>query len=113
MSRAETTRIAWRRLHARHDYVGTLATTDTGLRLDGREPSTGIELSLSIPFSEIEEISASNGSSALAGESAVVLELAGSEPVLVREVGPGLQATGQLVRTLSILRGNAERRRGL
>jgi hypothetical protein len=112
MSPTETTRIAWRRLHAAHDYVGTLATTEAGVRLDGREPSSGIELSLSIPFSEIEGVSASNGSCGIAGESAVVLELAGSEPVLVREVGPGPQATEQLVRRLSRLRGKARRTRG-
>ena len=94
----------WRRRHAPRHYVGTLATTDAGFRLDGREPATGIELSLSIPFSEIEEVRASDGSAdLLAGESAVVLQVAAAEPVLVREVGQKPQKAPELARKLARL----------
>jgi hypothetical protein len=104
MNEVVATRVAWRRRHTPHHYVGTLAMTDAGLRLDGREPATGIELSLSIPFSEIEEIEASKGSAdLLAGEPTVVLQLAASEPVLVREVGQRSQQASELARQLGRL----------
>lgn len=111
MSEAVATRVAWRRRHTPHHYVGTLATTDAGFRLDGREPATGIELSLSIPFSEIEEVRASDGSvDLLAGEPAVVLQLAGSEPVLVGEVGQRPQKAQELARKLGRLLEQTGRR---
>ena len=111
MNEALAARVAWRRRRTPHHYVGTLATTDAGLRLDGREPATGIELSLSIPFSEIEQVRASNGSvDLLAGEPAVVLQLAGSEPVLLCEVGQGPQKASELARKLSRLLERAGRR---
>jgi hypothetical protein len=100
---AETTQtpVAWRRRSASQDYVGTLAATDLGLRLDGREPSTGIELSLSIPFSEIEAVGAATGS------GSVVLHLAGSEPVLLRGVENGFRTLGDLGELVARLRAPA------
>jgi hypothetical protein len=109
MNEAVAARVAWRRRHTLHHYVGTLAATEAGLRLDGREPATGIELSLSIPFSEIEEVSTSDQSAdLLVGEPAVVLRLAGSEPLLVREVGPGPERAPELAKKL--LRAATQRR---
>lgn len=101
MNEAVEARVAWRRRHTPHHYVGTLATTDAGFRLDGREPATGIELSLSIPFSEIEQVAMSDRAfDLLAGEPAVVLQLAGSEPVLLREVGQRPEQAFELARKL-------------
>ena len=111
MNDAAVTPVAWRRRHAPRHYLGTLSTNDVGFRLEGREPATGIELSLSIPFSQIEEILAPNGSAdLLAGAPAVVLRLAGSEPVLVREAGSAPREAGDLARALSGLRSRARRR---
>lgn len=110
MNEALESRVAWRRRHTPHHYVGTLAATDVGLRLDGREAATGIELSLSIPFSEIEEVAESNGDR-VAGEPAVVLRLAGSEPVLLQGVGPAAPLAADLARTLEGLREQARRPR--
>jgi hypothetical protein len=110
MAETTVTRVAWRRRSASHDYVGTLATTDLGLRLDGREPSTGIELSLSIPYSEIDDVRAANGSDSAgdqAGPSVVVLHLAGSEPVLLRGVENGSRSAGDLAELLARLRARA------
>jgi hypothetical protein len=112
MNEVVAARVAWRRRHTPHHYVGTLATTDLGFRLDGREPATGIELSLSIPFSEIEDVQTSNGSNdLLAGEPAVMLQLAGSEPVLVREVGRRPPESPELARELVRLLEQARPRR--
>jgi hypothetical protein len=105
MSEEVTARVAWRRRHTPSHYVGTLAATDVALRLDGREPATGIELSLSIPFEEIEAVRASSGAGdLLVGEPAVVLQLAGSEPVLLREVGPDSRLAADLAKKLIRLR---------
>jgi hypothetical protein len=69
--------------------------------LRGREPATGIELSLSIPCSEIEDVGTSNGSSdLLVGGPSVVVSLAGSQPVLLREIDPSAQQTAQLAERL-------------
>ncbi|PWU23291.1 MAG: hypothetical protein C5B48_08840 [Candidatus Rokuibacteriota bacterium] len=96
--------VAWRRRHTRYHYVGTLAATDSGLRLEGRDPATGIELALSIPFSEIEAVLAPNGSGdVLVGEPALVLRLAGSDPVLMCETDPGPEHTAALATRLSSL----------
>ena len=103
-------RVAWRRRQALHSYLGTLATTDAGFRLDGREPATGIELSLSIPFSEIEAIRVSNGSvEPYIAEPAAVFLLSASEPVLVREVGREARQAPELVLALTRLLEQARR----
>jgi hypothetical protein len=110
MNEVVAARVAWRRRQAPHSYLGTLATTDAGFRLDGREPASGIELSLSIPFSEIEEIRVSNGSvEPFVAEPAAVFLLSASEPVLVREVGPEARQAPELVLKLARLLEQAGR----
>lgn len=82
-------RVAWRRHDALHHYVGTLHASEGGLRLTGRDQMTGIELSLTIPFTEIEGIRVTGaGDKRLAGDRCVILELASTTPILVREIGP-------------------------
>jgi hypothetical protein len=83
-------RIAWRRKGVDHHYVGVLAGRPDGLVLTGREPATGIEVVLTIPFPEIEDVHLASGDEErLVGEPAVVLELAESAPILLREIGLG------------------------
>jgi hypothetical protein len=81
-------RVAWRRKGVEHHYVGALTARGDGIVLTGREPATGIEVVLTIPFSEVEDVHLSSGQQeSLVGESAVVVELAESAPILVREIG--------------------------
>ena len=83
-------RIAWRRKGVRHHYVGTLAARGDGIVLAGREPATGIEVVLTIPFAEVEDVHLSSGEQeSLVGEASVVVELADSPPILLREIGAG------------------------
>jgi hypothetical protein len=83
-------KIAWRRETAQSHYIGELWGCVTGIRLAGRDPQTGIEVTLSIPYAEIGRIRVSNDwTERVVGERCVVLELTGSTPILVREVGLG------------------------
>lgn len=81
-------RVAWSRESARHHYVGSLWASPRGIRLGGRDPITGIEVLLSIPREEIEAVRVSTGwDERLAGERSVILELADTIPILLRELG--------------------------
>ena len=94
-------KIAWRRHGVRHHYVGTLLAGDEGILLTGREPVSGVEVALSIPLSELEDVRvAGPGDELLAGERCVVLELAESQAILLREVGAGPLQVHLLARRL-------------
>ena len=81
MNEVLANRVAWRRKGIHHDYVGSLAASRDGFVLSGREPGTGIEVTLSIPIREVKDVHLSTGDpEELAGEPAVVLELADSAP---------------------------------
>ena len=84
-------RVAWRRRSVRHHYVGRLWGGEGVIRFIGREPGTGIEVSLSIPLEEIERIrlSHSDDETVVAGPG-VVLELADSEEIFLRELFPSV-----------------------
>jgi hypothetical protein len=83
-------RIAWRRRSVRRHYVGTLSGDTDALHLAGREPGSGIEVSLSIPLREIDRVRVSGAElERVVGEPAVVLEFSDSEPILLREIGVG------------------------
>ena len=70
-------KIAWRRRSVRRPYVGMLRAGDEGIRLSGRDPVSGVEVALSIPLAEVENVRvAGAGDELLAGERCVVLELA-------------------------------------
>ncbi len=104
MNKVLAQRVAWRRRNVPHHYVGTLSLSDGGIRLVGREPATGIELALSIPFDEIEDVRASGSADeAVVGERAVVIDLAGSESILLREIGVGQPRPGELATRLASL----------
>ena len=88
MSAVFAQRVAWRRRHVRHHYVGTLTESADAIRLEGREPCTRIDVELSIPFEEIERVRvAESADESVVGERAVVLELVGSDDILLREIG--------------------------
>jgi hypothetical protein len=96
-------KIAWRRRGVRRPYVGTLAV-DGGITLSGRDPVSGVEVVLSIPLAEVNEVRlAGPGDELLAGERCVVLDLADSEAILLREVGEGPLHIHVLARTLGAL----------
>jgi hypothetical protein len=83
MTKAIGSGIVWRRQGAPHTYVGTLFLSGDGIRLVGRDPTTGIELSLSIPLEEIEGVRAYAGNGAV---QASVLDLR-SGPIVVSGIG--------------------------
>jgi hypothetical protein len=95
-------RVAWRRKSLRQQYVGRLLVLPDRLRLVGREPAFGIDVALSIPFGQITGVREATRSERVLGDTGVVLELAGSEPVVLRELG---SAAGprSLARELSVL----------
>ena len=96
-------RIVWRRQGVRHHYAGTLSAGEEGIRLTGRDAVVGVEVALSIPLCEIEDIRVAGGDELLAGERCVVLELAGSEAIFLREVGAGPLHVHGLARSLGAL----------
>ena len=50
-----TARVTWRRRNG-PDYVGAVEFVDGYVRLVGRDPASGIEVSLSIPVEQIETV---------------------------------------------------------
>jgi hypothetical protein len=81
-------KVAWRRVPAPQHYVGYLAVADRNIRLAGHDASTGIEISLSIPFAAMAAVRASVGSEEeVVGERAVVIDLGEGPPILIRPVG--------------------------
>jgi hypothetical protein len=88
MSEATVERIAWRRRSLGQQYVGRLLVLPDRLRLVGRETSSGIDVTLSIPFGEIDSVRrADRAAERVLGEAGVVVELAGSDPIFLRELG--------------------------
>jgi len=96
-------RVAWRRKSQGHQYVGLLLALPDRLRLVGREPTFGIDVALSIPFTEIESVRpATRATEKVLGEPGVTLELAGSEPIFLRELGSRREPR-RLAETLSLI----------
>jgi hypothetical protein len=84
----DTRRVTWRRQHASQHYVGYVTVTDGGVRLAGREHTTGIDVSLSIPHDAISTVRlAGNPDEEVVGERSVVLELRDDQPIYVRPLG--------------------------
>ncbi len=81
-------RVAWRRAGSRHHYVGTLTVEDGLVRLTGRDPATEVEVALAVPRAEIRRVRLSGaGPETVQGEPALVLDLAGSRAICLRELG--------------------------
>jgi hypothetical protein len=88
MSETDGVRIAWRRGEHGPTYVGAVSRSSDTIRLTGRDPILGIDVTLSIPVEEIEDICVEEvvvGS--IDGGPFVVLDLPGSEPIHLRPVG--------------------------
>ena len=86
-------RIVWCRAGARHRYGGALWVTDDRIRLIGRDAGYSIEVSLAIPFDEIEQISLEDGrSEPTHGERCIVLRLSESAPLVIWLPGDSLHA---------------------
>ena len=101
MKEVAAEKVAWRRRNVRDHYVGRLAAGAGALRLVGREPGVGVEVALTIPFEEIDDVRVSEGlDETLVGESCVVVEPVHSAPILVREVGTGRLHTTELAARL-------------
>lgn len=81
-------RVAWKRRGVANDFVGSLRAGSDGIRLNGRDPGTGVDVSLSIPSDEVEHIYASPTVS-----EQVVVEFGDAEPIVLRGIQAGpLQA---------------------
>jgi hypothetical protein len=77
--------VVWRRRSVSSPYVGDVAVSSAALRFFGREPATGLEVSLTIPFKEITRVRPSRSSSEeLGGQPSVVLELVKADAVCLR-----------------------------
>jgi hypothetical protein len=80
--------VVWRRRTVSSPYVGEAAVSGAALRLFGREPATGIEVSLAIPFKEITRVRPSRSASEeVGGEPSVVVELDEADAVCLRGAG--------------------------
>jgi hypothetical protein len=92
-------KITWSRRGAHTDFVGSLQAGDDGIRLTGRDPRSGLDVALSIPPSEVEQVYVVGAN----GDPFVVVELARAEPIHVRRVGPGSGQAQLLARKLRML----------
>jgi hypothetical protein len=80
--------VTWRRRGVTRRYVGALEDRDGALHLSGRDPETGIEVSLGIPYREIESVRlCGEPRDGVSGGPCLVLGLAGSLPICLQEVG--------------------------
>ena len=83
-----TSRVAWRRMHAQRHYVGYVTIGDDEVRLAGHEQTTGIDVTLSIPFGAIHGVRVgSDTDGKVVGERAVVMDLGEDEPIYLRPLG--------------------------
>ena len=77
-------RVAWNRRGVANDFVGSLRAGCDGIRLDGRDPRTGVDVTLSIPSDEVEHVYASPTAS-----EQVIVELGDAEPIVLRRIQAG------------------------
>jgi hypothetical protein len=88
-------RVAWRRRGVTNDFVGSLRAGCDGIRLSGRDPMTGLDVTLSIPPDEVEHVYASP----TAAEH-VVVELGDAEPIVLHRLQTGSLQAHLLARRL-------------
>ena len=88
-------RVAWQRHGVANDFVGSLRAGCDGIRLKGRDPRTGVDVTLSIPSDEVEHVYASHTAS-----EQVIVELGEAEPIVLRGIQAGPLQAHQLARRL-------------
>jgi hypothetical protein len=104
MSETRSAKIAWRRGRHGPIYVGAVSRSTDTIRLTGRDPILGIDVALSIPVEEIEDIGVEEVAAGSNGGGAfVVLDLAESEPILLRPVGGSSLDVHLLARTIGLI----------
>jgi len=94
-------KVTWRRRGVQDAFVGQLHAGDQDIRLTGRDPYRGIDVSLSIPATEVGDVHVAPG--AAAGDLVIVLELDGAEPVFLHPLGCGPLHVQVLARKLGAL----------
>ena len=77
-------RVAWKRGGVANDFVGSLRAGSDGIRLDGRDPRPGVDVTLSIPPDEVEHVYASPTAS-----EDVIVELGDAEPIVFHRIQAG------------------------
>jgi len=92
-------KVAWHRRGVRNDFVGSLCAGYDGIRLIGRDPQSGLDVALSIPPREVEEVHVEP----VNGDLHVVVELADAEPIILRRAGAGPFQAQLLARKLGAL----------
>lgn len=106
--------VVWRRLTVSSPYIGDADVSGTALQLSGREPVSGVEVSLAIPFSEIQCVRTSRSAEEeLGGEPSIVLELAESEPVCLRSTARRTMLPARLARMVGRAMSAQSRRVGV
>jgi hypothetical protein len=73
-------KIVWRRRGVARDYVGSLVAGSDGIRLAGRDPRSRLDVTLAIPLDEVDGVDFED-------DRWVVLDLADSDPILIRPDG--------------------------
>jgi hypothetical protein len=82
-------RVVWQRTGAANRFVGTLSRGGGRLRLAGHDPATGAEALLLLPGGELGLSHTATCREEWLGEApALVLPVAGGEPLLLRPVAP-------------------------
>jgi hypothetical protein len=87
MSETNSAKIAWRRGGRGPTYVGTVSRSADTIRLTGRDPILGIDVALSIPVEEIDDVAVDEVAGSIDGSPLVVLDLPESEPIQLWPVG--------------------------
>ncbi len=101
MSEKDGVKIAWRRGEHGPTYVGAVSRSTDAIRLTGRDPNLGIDVALSIPVEEIEDVRVVEAAArSIDGGPFVVLDLPESEPIHLRPVGGSSLDVHRLARAM-------------
>jgi hypothetical protein len=103
MSETNSAKIAWRRGERGPTYVGTVSRSADTIRLTGRDPILGIDVALSIPIEEIEDVVVEEVAGSIDGSPFVVLGLPTSEPIHLWPVGGSSLDVHLLARTMGLV----------
>jgi hypothetical protein len=108
MSETDGVRISWRRGRRGATYVGAASRSTETITLTGRDPILGIDVTLSIPVEEIEDIGVEEVAvGSIDGGPSVVFDLPGSEPIHLRPVGGSSLEVHLLARAMGLAPASA------